>query len=95
MHYAAGIAIALFVDRYFYERLTHIQRVLLLCFAALGLGAVGEIMEWLGYGILGSGKGFFYFGVGDEGEWRNAILDMSFDLAGGLTIAVCSLFRKK
>jgi len=95
MHYFAGFAIAIVVDRYFYERLTKLQRFILLSLIALGLGAIGEIAEWLGYGILGSGKGFFYYGIGDEGEWRNAVLDMIFDLAGGLTMAVISFLRKK
>jgi hypothetical protein len=94
MHFIGGFAIAIFIDRYFYEKLTTVQRFVLLSLCALGLGAIGEIAEWLGYGILGSGKGFFYYGIGDEGEWRNAVLDLIFDLAGGVAMAILTLFRR-
>jgi uncharacterized membrane protein YjdF len=95
MHFVAGFAIAIVFDRYFYERLTFFQRFLLLSVAALGIGAVGEILEWFGYDILGSGEGFFYYGVGDEGEWRNAILDLICDVFGGFVMVFLTLFRKK
>ena len=94
MHFAAGFTIAIITDRIFNERLNKIKRFILLIVFSLGIGAVGEIVEWLGYSILGSGEGFFRYGVGDEGEWRNLIFDMVFNFFGSVAMAVPTLFRK-
>src|SRR3989338_637322 len=96
MHFIAGFTIALVTDRLLSERLPLFKRVIVLVLCALGFGAIGDVVEWLGYGILGSGKGFFYFGIGDEGEWRNAILDTIFNGLGGITLAsLVGLLRRK
>jgi len=94
MHFVSGFTIALITDRIFNEKIGKIKRFYLLIMVALGIGAIGEISEWLGYGILGYGDGFFLFGSGDEGEWRNCILDLIFDLFGGIGMGVITLFRK-
>ena len=96
MHFIAGFTIALVFDRLLSEKMPLFKRFIVIVLCALGFGAIGEIVEWLGYGILGSGKGFFYFGVGDEGEWRNAIIDTIFNGFGGLMLAfLIALFRRK
>ncbi len=58
----------------------------------LGVGSIIEIIEYLGYIILGQGEGFFYFGgTGDLGinqdsfsPWINSSFDMIFNLIGSL-----------
>lgn len=96
MHFIAGFTIALVFDRLLSEKMPFFKRFIIIVLCALGFGAIGEIIEWLGYGILGSGKGFFYFGIGDEGEWRNAILDTIFNGFGGITLAsLVGFLRKK
>lgn len=96
MHFYAGFTLAIIADRLFFEKMHTLKHNFLIIFVALGVGSVGEIIEWLGYGILGSGKGFFFFGMGDEGEWRNAALDMIFNMSGAVLAAiVCFLSRKK
>ena len=61
MHFVGGFTIAIISDRIFIEKLSKSKRFILVIIFALGVGAVGEILEWLGYGILGSGNGFFFF----------------------------------
>ena len=94
MHFFSGFTIALVTDRAFNENISKVKRFFLLVIVALGIGAFGEIFEWLGYGILGYGDGFFLFGSGDEGEWRNCIFDLIFDLFGGIMMGIIILFRK-
>lgn len=94
MHFASGFTIALIADRSFYEKLSNQKRFLLVIVFAVGIGAIGEIFEWLGYAILGKGEGFFFYGVGDEGEWNNAVFDIIFNLFGATTFAVSKLLRK-
>ena len=93
MHFVGGFTIALITDRAFNEKFGKIRRFTLLVIFALGFGVIGEIVEWLGYQVLGLGEGFFLYGIGDEGEWINAILDLIFNGLGAITMAVIRLFR--
>lgn len=95
MHFVGGFTIAIIIDRVFNEKLSKIKRFILLVIFALGIGAVGEIIEWTGYQVLGLGEGFFRYGIGDEGEWKNAIFDLIFNGFGAMTMAIPTLFRKK
>lgn len=94
MHFTAGFAIAIFADRLFYEKLSKAKRFLLLIIFALGIGVIGEFVEYFGYTTLGLGEGLFRYGIGDEGEWGNAILDLVSNVTGALVMAVLMLFRK-
>ena len=77
------------------EKLSRTKRVILLIIFALGIGVIGEIIEWGGYKVLGLGEGFFKYGVGDEGGWDNSIYDLIFNSIGAITMAIITLFRKK
>lgn len=94
MHFVSGFTITLITDRLFNERLSKMKRAILLVFFSIGVGAVGEIIEWLGYYVLGLGDGFLFYGLGDEGEWNNAILDLIFNSFGSLTFIGLLLFKK-
>ncbi len=94
MHFYAGFALAFIADRLLVEKMHPLKHAFFIVFVTLGLGSLGEIIEWLGYGILGSGKGFFFFGIGDEGEWRNAALDMIFNTVGALIATIICFFRQ-
>ena len=59
MHFIGGFAIAIITDRIFNEKLTRFKRFAIVTIFALGIGAIGEIIEWLGYGVLESGKDSF------------------------------------
>lgn len=94
MHFVGGFAIAIITDRALTEKLSPMKRFAIIVVFALGIGAIGEIIEWLGYSFLGAGEGFLFYGMGDEGEWRNAILDLIFDLFGGAAMAAFGLFAE-
>lgn len=94
MHFVGGFAIAIVTDRAFTQKFSPMKRFVFLVIFTLGVGAVGEIMEWLGYAFLGPGEGFLFYGMGDEGEWRNAVLDMIFDLFGGAAMAAFGLLAE-
>ena len=94
MHFIGGFALAVIGDRIFNEKMSRGKRFILIVVFALGIGAVGEIFEWLGYGILGTGDGFFFYGMGDEGEWRNSMLDLIFNSLGCISFALFAFFRK-
>ena len=52
--------------------------------AVLGAGAIVEIVEYGGKVFLGEGDGLFFYGLGDYGDWGNAIQDMVFNGIGAL-----------
>lgn len=87
MHFVGGFAVAIIADRILTEKFGAAKRFALIVIFAIGIGAIGEVIEWLGYAILGSGEGFLFYGSGDEGEWRNAIFDMIFNSAGAMAMA--------
>lgn len=94
MHFVGGFAIAMMADRAFTQQFSMMKRFVFLVIFTLGIGSIGEIIEWLGYAFLGSGEGFLFYGMGDEGEWRNAMLDLIFDLLGGAAMAALGLFAE-
>lgn len=93
MHFVGGFAIAIITDRAFTEKLSKMKRFAMLVIFTIGIGAIGEIIEWLGYALLGSGEGFLLYGSGDEGEWRNLIFDMIFNALGAATMAVFAAYE--
>jgi uncharacterized membrane protein YjdF len=95
MHFVAGFSIALIGDRLLVEKISSGKKFILLLLFSLGIGAIGEILEWLGYAVLGFGPGFFRYGIGDEGEWRNAIFDLVFNSFGAVIICIWTLLRKR
>lgn len=95
MHFIAGFALAIFADRLFFEKMSNRKRVILLLLFSLGIGAIGEIIEWMGYGILGSGEGFLYYGIGDEGEWNNSIKDLIFNSFGAVFYCILRFIFNK
>lgn len=95
MHFVGGFTIAIIFDRFLKESLSKPKRFALVIIFALGIGAIGEIIEWVGYGILDSGEGFFFYGTGDEGEWNNSIKDLIFNSIGAVTFAISTLLRKR
>ena len=94
MHFVGGFAIAIIFDRFLKESMSKSKRFALVIIFALGIGAIGEIIEWAGYGILGNGGGFLFYGTGDEGEWNNSIKDLIFNSLGAVAFAASTLFRK-
>ena len=95
MHFVGGFTIAIITDRLFNEKLSKTKRLLLLLAFALGIGVIGEIMEWAGAKFLGSGEGFFFYGIGDEGKWDNSVIDLLFNSLGAAIMGFISLFEKK
>jgi len=61
----------------------------LILFFMLGLGAFNEILEYVGFDVLGYGEGFLEFGPGDcspyEGPWQNSSMDLIFNLFGAVS----------
>lgn len=87
MHTISGFAAALIADRWFLkERWGRAQRGFVIFFLVMGAGALHEVVEWLGYAFLGEGDGFLFFGAGDEGEWRNAMIDLMFNGLGAFIL---------
>ncbi len=95
MHFVGGFTIAIITDRAFREKTSKPKRFLLLIVFALGIGVIGEMIEWAGYKVLGIGEGFFKFGAGDEGGWDNSIFDLIFNSIGATMLAISTLLRKK
>lgn len=95
MHFLGGFTIAIMTDRIFSLNLSKTKRVYLLIIAAMGLGSIGEVLEWTGYNLLGTGDGFLLYGLGDLGEWNNATKDMIFNGLGGAVMGLRALFRKE
>lgn len=96
MHFYGGFVIAMIGYRIFLkEKWSSWKLFLILLLFTLGVGAFHEIVEWLGYGILGEGEGFLFFGEGDEGEWRNAMLDLIFNCTGMIVAWFTTRFTHK
>ena len=62
------------------------QSILLIFLALLGIGALIEISEFLGFVIFGVGKGWLMFGASDSsvhhGPWGDAMMDSISNLIG-------------
>ncbi len=95
MHFFGGFTIAIIADRFFNEKLSKAKRFTMLVIFALGVGAIVEIIEWIGFIILGRGEGLFYFGVGDINAWHNTIIDLIFNAFGAIPMGIFTLCRKK
>ena len=65
----------------------------------MGIGAFNEVLEYVGFDVLGYGSGFLEYGAGDSspvgGPWENASLDMLANLLGIIIGAGGFLFFKK
>ncbi len=97
MHFAAGFAIALVLFSYLRSCegigcLNPWKLAFLAVFATAGLGTLMEMIEYFGYTHLAPGEGILHFGVGDEGEWNDAIWDMICNLLGAITAASLGMF---
>ncbi|MBW2996296.1 hypothetical protein KY332_03275 [Candidatus Woesearchaeota archaeon] len=72
---------------------------IVLLFFMMGLGAFNEMMEYVGFDVLGYGRGFLEFGAGDSspvgGPWENSSMDMISNLLGGIIGIGGFLFFKK
>jgi len=77
--------------------------ILIAILAALGIGSIIELSEYLGYLFLGQGEGFLYFGgTGDltgnynlGGAWINSSVDMIFNLVGSFAGLVAYFVYEK
>ena len=72
----------------------------ILFFFMLGIGALNEAIEYVGFDVLGHGEGFLEFGDGDStasgGPWENASLDLMANMVGSLIgVGAFLLTRKK
>ena len=72
----------------------------ILFFFMLGIGGFNEVLEYVGFDVLGQGEGFLEFGDGDTtaggGPWENASLDLIANIVGSLIgIGSFLLTRKK
>ncbi|MBT3438676.1 hypothetical protein HN992_02800 [Candidatus Woesearchaeota archaeon] len=69
------------------ERFTILMVVV---FAALGIGVIIEFMEFFGYLFVGEGLGIFAHGIGDvntefiNSEWFNTMFDLIYNFLGAL-----------
>ncbi|MFW5704976.1 MAG: hypothetical protein ACOCXG_03965 [Nanoarchaeota archaeon] len=97
IHTAGGAVAALAIDRLFREKLSLSKRIFLYLLAALGLGAVLEIIEWSGQMIQGNAPGLFGVGIGDlaGGVWSNTIIDMIYNTLGAVFFSFYVVIRKK
>ena len=84
MHFVGGFAVASIFDRLMHEKMRLGKRWFFLLMLSLGIGAAYEMMEYAGYVFLGEGPGMFFYGLGDEGQWHNAILDLVFNSIGAI-----------
>lgn len=95
LHFTAGIVIGMIF--YNYLQLKHSKftaAILALCITA-GIGSFLEIIEFLGYIFGGEGRGIFYYGAGDVGEWSNSIKDMIMNTFGAIVGIISSIFSKR
>jgi uncharacterized membrane protein YjdF len=88
-HFLGGFTVALITDRIFSERLTRAKRFAILLLAALGVGAVWEIIQWLDAYIV---PGFEMFRADDI---SNSMKDMICNGLGGTAMGIITLFRKR
>jgi hypothetical protein len=101
-HSLAMALITVFIIEVAYAMTDFRKRVgmfVLIVLAALGLGAIHEIIEYLGYILLGVGDSLLQLGTGDFstniGVWENTIIDMIFNGAGIIiSTTLWFLFRR-
>jgi len=98
-HFLGGFAATLVFIGYLrqFEKKKRINlKVILLSIAiTAGLGSFVEILEFIGYTILGEGVGILFYGTGDFGEWNNAAWDMICNTLGALTASLIPLIIQK
>lgn len=85
LHVYGGFALGLVAERIVSrERWPHLQRAAVIVLLVMGVSAMHEIAEFFGYLFLGPGEGFLFYGLGDEGDWMNAMFDLAADFLGSL-----------
>jgi uncharacterized membrane protein YjdF len=88
-HFLGGFTVALVADRILTEKITRTKRFALILLAALGVGAVWEIIQWLdGYVIQG-------FDMFSSDDISNSMRDMICNGLGGTVMGIITLFRKQ
>jgi len=106
--FAVSIALFQLMEKYFTKsKLTNFILILVVLMASLGIGAILEQTEYLGFVRLGTGPGFLKFGgLGDTfseeenlrafdiigGGWINAMLDLNYNFLGALTGIILMYF---
>lgn len=98
MHVIAGFAIALLLSAMLTTSLkpshSHwLFRAFLIFTTTIGLAAVIEPVEYLGYATVGAGEGILGYGAGDGG-WRDTAADMTANMVGSLTAIVVLFWRE-
>ena len=75
--------------------------IIFIVLISLGVGAIGELIEFTGYLTVGEGAGVLGHGKGDivtelgNSEWLNTMLDLIFNLIGTLTsLVTISIYYK-
>lgn len=65
----------------------------------VGMGSLNEIMEFVGFNIVGYGGGFLGLGSGDfsplENPWQNSCMDMTNNLIGGIVFIGLFMLDKR
>ncbi len=60
----------------------------ILLFFMIGIGGFNEVLEYVGYDVIGYGEGFLEYGDGDStpdsGPWQDASTDLLANILGGL-----------
>ncbi|MBI2672393.1 DUF2238 domain-containing protein [Candidatus Woesearchaeota archaeon] len=107
-HFVGGFSLSIFFINYiktFFKKSRTEKAILILIavLAALGIGSIIEMTEYIGYLTLGQGEGFLYFGgtgdvTGDYnlgGAWINSSVDMLFNLIGALSGLIVYFIYKR
>ncbi|MFO8016662.1 MAG: hypothetical protein R6U32_06155 [Candidatus Woesearchaeota archaeon] len=90
MHFAAGAALAVIFYQYLSYDHSRLWSAVMALLVAVGIGSLSEIMEYVGYYLLGPGEGLLFYGEGDFGEYADVAWDMMMNTAGAFAAAACS-----
>jgi len=86
IHFLAGLVIAIFFAEYLSssDQKSRFAVFFFSVWVAAGLASFMEIIEFIGYSILGEGEGLLFYGTGDFGEWNNISWDLISNTAGAI-----------
>ncbi len=87
MHFAAGMALALIFYNYLSYDHSRAWSAVMAFLIAVGIGSLSEIMEYIGYYLLGPGEGLLFYGEGDFGEYADVAWDMICNSMGAFIMA--------
>ena len=101
IHFYGAFGISLIIFNYLYtfnhrKKGIKMLEIIIISFGvAYGIASLVEVIEFVGYGLVGQGEGLLGYGTGDYGEWNNTAWDLISNALGAAFGIIVMFIKKK